>query len=293
MSDLHNPKILLDRARLLCELRRCEQAEVLINQCLSIDPKSAEAYSLLSVVYRNTRRIELAIDVAKQAVTISPDNSYYYLILTIAYKTNQLWVQAEESIAIAIQLNPNIAVYFAFQAESYIRQNRIEEAIESTNRGLSIDPKDISCLHLKLETLLYLRLLSEAQKNIELMLSLYPNDAGVHYCVGNFYQMQCKIKQAIPAYQESLRLDPLQPGLQEAIQHLQGRQADLGLDYLIGIFQVDWRNTIIAAILLNSIMLIQIKFSNSFPHWFLLVATIILDLSLLWRVALLHRRFIR
>jgi tetratricopeptide (TPR) repeat protein len=58
MSDLPNPRVLLDRARLLGNMRRYEQAEVLVNQCLSIDPKYAEAYSLLSLVYKNTRIIK-------------------------------------------------------------------------------------------------------------------------------------------------------------------------------------------------------------------------------------------
>jgi tetratricopeptide (TPR) repeat protein len=294
MSDSPNPKALLDRARLLGNMGRYEQAEVFVNQCLEIDPKCAEAYSLLSLVYKNTRRIRLSIDAAKQSVALSPNDSHYHSVLTIAYKANQLWEQAEQSIDLAIQLNPNVAFYFAQQAETYIRQDRLEEAIESTKRGLKLDPKNISCLHLKLETLLHLRLLTEAKKNIDLMLSLYPNDAGVHYCLGNFYQMQNKIREAIPAYQESLRLDPLQPGLEEAIQHLQNRKADLGLDFVMRIAQGDWSSLLIAVFLLNTIIFVQLKFGSSSPHWLLYLAAVVLDLFLLRQiVSLIYRRFVR
>jgi tetratricopeptide (TPR) repeat protein len=283
MSDSPNSKALLDRARLLGNMGRYEQAEVFINQCLAIDPKCAEAYGLLSLAYKNTRRIKLAIDAAKQAVALSPNDSYYHSILTIAYKAHQLWEQAEQSIAFAIQLNPNIAFYFAHQAEIYIRQDRWEEAIEATKRGLKLDPKNISCLHLKLETLLHLRLLTEAKKNIDLMLSLYPNDAGVHYCLGNFYQMQNKIREAIPAYQESLRLDPLRPGLEEVIQSLQDRLERLQFkpySYTIRISRSNWSKVLGGAIVLHSLVLIQLKFGTSPPDWRIFSILLLMDLVL-------------
>ena len=209
MSDSPNPKVLLDRARLLGNMGRYEQAEVFINQCLAIDPKCAEAYGLLSLAYKNTCRIKLAIDAAKQAVALSPNDSYYHSVLTIAYKANQLWEQAEQSISLAIQLNPNVAYYFAHQAQIYIRQNRWQDAIESTRRGLKIDPDNISCLQLRFIALLELHLLTVAEEILNAMLSRHPNDALVHRSAGDLYHKQRKIKWSILAYQESLRLDQI------------------------------------------------------------------------------------
>ncbi|AFY94798.1 tetratricopeptide repeat protein [Chamaesiphon minutus] len=224
MSDSPNPIELLDRACLLAQMGRYEQAEMLLKQYLSIDPKCAEAYALLSLVYGYTQRIELSsIEAARQAVALDPNNSYNYFILTIAYQRRHLPDRAEKSIAIAIKLNPQVAYYFAHQAEVYSDQNRWQEAIESTKRGLELDPEEVSCLKIQFTALLKLRLFSEATKTVHLLLSLYPNDADVHRLIGNLYLKKNEIQRAIIAYQESLRLNPLQPSIQELVRYQTAR----------------------------------------------------------------------
>jgi tetratricopeptide (TPR) repeat protein len=224
MTDSSSSRELLDRACLLGKMGRYEQAEVLIKQYLSIDPKCAEAYALLSLIYGYTQRIELSsIETARQAVALDPNNSYNYFILTIAYQSHHLPNRAEQSIATAIERNPQVAYYFAHQAEVYIDQNRWQEAIESTKRGLEIDPEEVLCLKLQVTALLKLRSFTEATETTNTLLSLYPNDADVHRLLGNLCLKKNEIQQAITAYQESLRLNPLQPSIQELVRYQTAR----------------------------------------------------------------------
>jgi tetratricopeptide (TPR) repeat protein len=223
MSDLPNPKSFLDHARFLGKTGRYTQAEVLIKHCLSINPEYAHAYSILALVYVNTKRTKLSIELAEKAVALSPSTSWFYYILADIYGKNQLWKKAEQTIATAIQLNPRKPNYFAYQAHTYNRRKQYREAIESAEHGLSIDPKDAFCLRTKIISLLKLRSFLEVTEIVNLLLSLYPNDSESYALLGSLYLAQNKVSQAAVAHQESLRLNPLQRDLYRLVKSYPSR----------------------------------------------------------------------
>ena len=199
-------------------MKRYPQAEELLKQCLAIDPQHARAYSVLALIYQNTQRGKLSLELAKQSVALDFSDSFNHYALALAYRHEKLLVEAEEKIALAIRMNPHIADYFAVQAEIYIMQNRWTDRITAIDNGLEIDPDHIDCLKLKLRNSIYQRSFKEAETIAERLLAIAPNDAGIHLLVGDLAQQQHKIRQAIAAYQESLRLNPLQIELQELVQ---------------------------------------------------------------------------
>ena len=57
MSSLPDLFVLLERARLLLfQMNRYPEAEVLLQQCLSIDPQYAHTHALLAINYANIDR---------------------------------------------------------------------------------------------------------------------------------------------------------------------------------------------------------------------------------------------
>lgn len=310
MSDLPSLEALLDRAQLLGQMGRYEQAEVLLHQCLSIDPKCVQAHALLSLVYGYTQRIELSsIESARHAIALDPNNSYNHFILTIAFQNRHLPERAAQAIAIAIQLDPYIADYFAHQAEIYSDLRRWQEAIESANQGLELDPEHIYCLHIKFAVLLKLRLFTEATEIIEVLLSLDPNNDRVHRSLGDLYLKKSEIQQAIIAYQESLRLNPLQPTLQELLRYQTARlkrmQTPKTTQYqtvessrdkafnqkkpivnflfssISNLSRVDWLSILAVSVFLHLIVFLQLKFGVIYLHWLAVLVLFILDLLLL------------
>jgi tetratricopeptide (TPR) repeat protein len=219
MSDSPDLSILLDRAHLLLfQMKRYQEAEILLQQCLSIAPQHAPTHAMLAINYAHTHRGELAIESAKKAIELAPDDSYTYYALACAYRYHGLITRSERAIDTAIAMNPEIAEYFACQAYNYIIQGQLVKALDSLNIGLKIDPKHISCLQLKLRALIQLRSLTDAEKIVDSLLSLSPNEAITYCLAGHLYQLQNKNQQSIAAYQESLRLDPLQFDLEILIQ---------------------------------------------------------------------------
>lgn len=219
MSDLPNLSTLLDRAHLLLfQMKRYQEAEILLQQCLSIDLRHAPTHAMLAINYAHTHRGELAIESAKKAIELAPDDSYTHYALARVYRCHGLITKSERAIITAIAINPEIAEYFAVQADNYLIQGQLYKALNSLSVGLKIDPKHIYCLQLKLKTLIQLRSITDAAQVANLLLSLAPEEAITYCLVGHLSQLQNKNQQAIAAYQESLRLDPLQPELQILIQ---------------------------------------------------------------------------
>ncbi|AFY95675.1 tetratricopeptide repeat protein [Chamaesiphon minutus] len=219
MNDLSNLFTLLDRARLLLfQMYRYQEAEILLQQCLSIDPNHAPTHALLAINYANMKQGELAIASAKKAIELAPDDSYNHYSLACAYRYHGLITRSERAITVAIGMNTEIPEYFGLQAENYIIQSQYTKAFDALRIGLRLDPRNIYCLQLKLKAFMKLRLYVDAELVTDLLLPLCPNNAHVYRLVGDLYQLQNKNKQSIAAYQESLRLNPVQTDLQALVQ---------------------------------------------------------------------------
>jgi tetratricopeptide (TPR) repeat protein len=219
MRNLSDLFILLDRARLLLfQMKRYQEAEILLQQCLSIDPQHASTHALLAINYANMQQGELAIASAKKAIELAPDESYNHYALACAYRYHGLITRSERAITVAIGMNPEIPEYFGVQAENFIVQRQYTKALDALKIGLKLDPQHIYCLELKLKVFIHLRLYVDAEQIADLLLPLCPNDASIYRLVGDLYQRQNKNQQSIAAYQESLRLNPLQTDLQALVQ---------------------------------------------------------------------------
>jgi tetratricopeptide (TPR) repeat protein len=219
MNDLSDLFTLLDRAELLLfQMKRDREAEILLQQCLSIDPQHPQTHALLAITHANMRQGELAIEFAKKAIELAPDDSYTHYTLAVAYRYHGLITRSERAIAVAISMNPEISQYFGIQADNYIIQRQYVKALDSLKIGLKLDPQHIYCLQLNLKVFIQLRLFVDAEQVADRLLPLSPEDATIHRLVGDLYQLQNKQQQSIAAYQESLRLNPLQADLQALVQ---------------------------------------------------------------------------
>lgn len=186
MNDLSNLFSLLDRARLLLfQMQRYPEAEILLQQCLSIDPNHAPTHALLAINYANMKQGELAIASAKKAIELAPDDSYTHYALACAYRYHGLITRSERAITVAIGMNPDIPEYFGVQAENFIIQRQYAKALDALKIGLRLDPKHIYCLELKLKAFIQLRLYVDAEQIADLLLPLCPNDARVYRLVGD------------------------------------------------------------------------------------------------------------
>ena len=140
-----------------------EEAEVLLNKSIELDPKFAAAYAgatwCLAWRVVNFWTDDLATDatrcgrLARQAVDLAPDDAN---VLGIAgYSLAQVGGKFDEGIALinrAVSLNPNLARAWFVSAVVHIFLGKPETAIEHNERAMRLSPRDI-VLHLMMHTM--------------------------------------------------------------------------------------------------------------------------------------------
>jgi TolB-like protein/class 3 adenylate cyclase/Tfp pilus assembly protein PilF len=139
-----------------------EEAEVLLNRSIELDPKFAAAYANATwcLAWRlvNFWTDDLATDaarcgvLARQAVDLAPDDAN---VLSLAgYSLAQVVGAFDEGIALinrAVSLNPNLARAWAQSAVVHIFMGKPETAIEHNERAMRLSPRDI-VVHLMMHT---------------------------------------------------------------------------------------------------------------------------------------------
>ena len=139
-----------------------EEAEVLLNRSIELDPKFAAAYANATwcLAWRlvNFWTDDLATDaarcgvLARQAVDLAPDDAN---VLSLAgYSLAQVVGAFDEGIALinrAVSLNPNLARAWALSAVVHIFIGKPETAIEHNERAMRLSPRDI-VLYLMMHT---------------------------------------------------------------------------------------------------------------------------------------------
>jgi TolB-like protein len=139
-----------------------EEAEVLLNRSIELDPKFAAAYAYATwcLAWRlvNFWTDDLATDaarcgvLARQAVDLAPDDAN---VLSLAgYSLAQVVGAFDEGIALinrALSLNPNLARAWAMSAVVHIFIGKPETAIEHNERAMRLSPRDI-VLHIMMHT---------------------------------------------------------------------------------------------------------------------------------------------
>ena len=140
-----------------------EEAEVLLNRSIELDPKFAAAYAgatwCLAWRVVNFWTDDLATDaarcgvLARHAVDLAPDDAN---VLSLAgYSLAQVAGAFDEGLALidrAVSLNPNLARAWFISAVVQIFIGKPETAIEHNERAMRLSPRDI-VLHLMMHTM--------------------------------------------------------------------------------------------------------------------------------------------
>jgi adenylate cyclase len=140
-----------------------EEAEVLLNRSIELDPKFAAAYAgatwCLAWRVVNFWTDDLAADaarcgvLARQAVDLAPDDAN---VLSVAgYSLAQVTSAIDEGIVLinrAVSLNPNLARAWFISAVVHIFIGKPETAIEHNERAMRLSPRDV-VLHLMMHTM--------------------------------------------------------------------------------------------------------------------------------------------
>lgn len=204
-----NADVILQRARLLMQQHRHDQAAEQLKYLLANEPDVGEAHALLALCWLEDRdRWHDATREAEQAIHLEPDNGMAHYVLACVFNKRERLSEAKGAILEAIRLDPGQCTFHALHASLLIQTNQWKEALEAANIGLSLDPEDVSCANLRSFALERLGRTQDALLESEKAVSRAPDSGHAHAMRGWALLNNGRYKEAQLAFREALRLEP-------------------------------------------------------------------------------------
>jgi tetratricopeptide (TPR) repeat protein len=212
----------LERAQLLMQTRRHDEAEKQIVQALIEDPNNGEALALLAWCRLAMDKKKEAIQPAREAVTEQPDNPNFLYVLGYCYFLNNYQQEAREAANAALKLDPTDPDLYRLMADLEFHEKQWDFALNNAEKGLEFDPENQQLINLRAMCLVKLNRSAEASETVDYALYEDPENTYSHANKGWVQVEQGKYKEAEASFLEALRLDPenehARGGLKEAIK---------------------------------------------------------------------------
>jgi tetratricopeptide (TPR) repeat protein len=165
---------------------RAPQAERLLNEAVTRDPKFVRAWCLLSGMHgwlyvqgddRTPTRRDLAKRAVQAALRLQPDGGEPHLALAFYYyNCFRDFGRARSELAIASRTLPNNAVVFELTAYIDRREGRWEEATRNMEQAVELDPRNLGNLAELIEMYHYQRRYSDEVRTYDRALTIAPGD---------------------------------------------------------------------------------------------------------------------
>ena len=211
---------------------RFSEAEEHYRRSLSINPDQPQVLNSLGQVLNHRNRNPEAIDTFRQAILIKPNFAEGHLNLGLALSYERRHVEAEKSFRDALRLQPNLMMAKQSLVASLNEQRRHREAealAVITIRQNRLDPRQASALYYNLGVAVAaqkrdveaLGLLNTAQ-------SFAPDMPYVDSVRGSVLHRLGKLDEAIEAYRQAIRRNPLDMMAHRELNHLLYRLEQTG-----------------------------------------------------------------
>jgi tetratricopeptide (TPR) repeat protein len=212
----------LERARLLLEHERYDQADREIRGYLAENPNDVGGHYLLAICLSELERYDEATAEARTAIHLAPDQPLSHYALAKVMLARDRYEDAEAAIAESIRLDPYDADYRALHAAARHSLRDWPGALAAAEGGLEIDPEHAACLNLRAMSLVQLGRRGEAGQSLAVSLQKNPHNAVTHANQGWTLLHERQPKAAMEHFREALRLDPssdwAKAGILEAIK---------------------------------------------------------------------------
>lgn len=216
------PDQLIQRAELLIQQHKFQEAEKVLIDLLSQFPTDIRVLGLLSEVKLQQDKTDEAEELINSAIGLSPDIGYLYYLKSRVAIDRKKYDEAENCLKQAISIEPTDADFYALHASIKLMRKNYEGALETANSALEHDPENISALNTRSTALLKLDRHEESHQTIEGALREDPNNAHTHANYGWNLLEKGDHNKALKHFSEALKNNPTmeyaQIGMAEALK---------------------------------------------------------------------------
>ena len=172
MITPHSVTLLKNRAALLSEMNRIEEALQDYNQILLLDENEEESLYLRGLIRLEKGDTSACRKDFEQLVKLNPTSSNARLGLAALMKCRHYYKEAIDLYGQVIKFNPNQAQLYISRGEAYYYSRKLNDADKDIAKALELDPGDplIYVLRAKVKLARYEK--EDAAKDLEKAISL-------------------------------------------------------------------------------------------------------------------------
>jgi len=150
---------------------------------------------------------ERAIAEWQEAIDVDPNHAGAHFNLGIAYAEEDDNTRAIEQLRQAIHLDPFDTEARHVLAEVYLEEDRFEDAVNQLRQSLNLAPGDGAAAHLLAQAYIAHAMWDEATGALESG-AMTEEDAGLWFELGQAYEREHRIDDALLAYRRTLAAQP-------------------------------------------------------------------------------------
>jgi Tfp pilus assembly protein PilF len=197
-----------------------QEYEAALKNASKLEPKNAEIYKELGLLYLKQDKFNDAEIVFKCALTLNPNDFESHFYLGAIYDKLNNGALSEKELSKAIEIKPDFDIALNYLGYIYAQQNRnLPRAEDLIIRALKADPNNAAYID-SLGWVYFKRgKIKEALKKIEKADTLI-EDPEVSDHLGEIYLKMGDVKKARASWEKSLKLDPQQKLVKEKLDKL-------------------------------------------------------------------------
>jgi tetratricopeptide (TPR) repeat protein len=135
IKDPRNILVLQGKASALVQLNRLQEAEKILQEVISIESKSWQAYTLLGNIYDRQKRYEDAATAYRKAIEINPKSASVYNNLGISLFFMGKYRESVDALLSSISLDPSNLQSYNNLGLSLFKLGKYPEALETFKKG--------------------------------------------------------------------------------------------------------------------------------------------------------------
>ena len=187
---------------------KLDQAELIYQQILQVNPENDEVLNLLGLIAYQIGKYQIATELINQAIDMDSSQSSFFNNLGLVLQKQDRLGEAIQAYRQSLELNPNDADIYSNFGTALKEQGQLEEAIDSYNTAIEIQ-SDHKEVYYNLGIALKKQgQLEEAIQVYYKAIDITPNNTKIYNNLGNIYQEQDRLEDAVYMYQKAIKIQP-------------------------------------------------------------------------------------
>lgn len=203
---------LLDKADILKETGKFNDALVELAKAMEIEPENPDVYLSYALTYDSMNDLKASLPYFEKALVLCPNDHYIMTHLGITLARNEKYSEAIEILNEALEINPEYIVAKWNLGLIYRTIGLYEDALKEFLECVVLDSESEYVkeeIHYQMGLCYYdMGWTREALNNFNNHLKLFPNDIWGHLSIGNCYFDLGWIEDSIRKFKDSLQICP-------------------------------------------------------------------------------------